>query len=41
MYDFIELFAPHLSRERVEQASRMHSRVEVDELFEQVDLPVY
>jgi LysR family cys regulon transcriptional activator len=41
MYDFIELFAPHLKRELVEEAYQRHSRAEIDELFEHVKLPVY
>lgn len=41
MYDFIELFAPHLKRELVEEAYQRHSRSEVDELFEHIKLPVY
>lgn len=41
MYDFIELFAPHLKRELVEEAYQRHSRAEVDELFEHIKLPVY
>ena len=40
MYDFIEAFAPHLTRERVDQALQCHNRVELDELFEGVELPV-
>ena len=41
MYEFIELFAPHLKRELVEEAHQRHTRAEVDELFEHVQLPVY
>ncbi len=41
MYDFIELFAPHLKRELVEEAFQRHSRAEVDELFDHIKLPVY
>lgn len=41
MYDFIEAFAPHLTRERVDQALQCHNRVELDELFEGVELPVH
>jgi len=40
MYDFIELFAPHLTRELVNQAVESHNRQEVDTLFAAVDLPV-
>lgn len=41
MYEFIELFAPHLTRTVVEDAFQRHSRAELDELFEGVELPVY
>lgn len=41
MYDFIEQFAPHLSREMVTEALSCHSRAELDELFQHVSLPVY
>ena len=40
MYDFIELFAPHLSRRLVDDAFAAHSNVEVDKLFESVELPL-
>lgn len=39
MYDFIEQFAPHLTRDIVNQAYSCHSRVEMDELFSDVLLP--
>lgn len=41
MYDFIELFAPHLKKPLVEEAYRRHTRAEIDELFEHIQLPVY
>ena len=41
MYEFIELFAPHLKRELVEEAYQRHTRSEIDELFEHIQLPVY
>jgi len=41
MYDFLEKFAPHLDKEIVEEAMRKHSRTEVDDLFEHIELPVY
>lgn len=41
MYDFIELFAPHLTREMVDQACACSSQAEVEELFAGIDLPVY
>ncbi len=39
MYDFIELFAPHLGRELVERAA-LASQAEVDAMFADVPLPV-
>ncbi len=41
MYEFIESFAPHLSRNMVEKAYSCSSRLELDELFEHITLPVY
>ena len=39
MYEFIELFAPHLSREIVDQAVKTHSKEELDALFKGIELP--
>lgn len=41
MYEFIELFAPHLTRELVEEAFSRNSKVELDELFSGLELPTY
>jgi LysR family cys regulon transcriptional activator len=41
MYEFIESFAPHLSRNMVEKAYSCSSKLELDELFENISLPVY
>jgi LysR family cys regulon transcriptional activator len=41
MYDFIERFAPHLDRTTVEKAAACSSRAELDDLFADVQLPVY
>jgi LysR family transcriptional regulator, cys regulon transcriptional activator len=41
MYDFVELFAPHLTRERVDQAYQCHGKAELDELFSEIELPTY
>jgi len=41
MYDFIELFAPHLTRAVVDEAYHRHSKSEVEELFEHFELPTY
>ena len=41
MYDFMELLAPHLSREKVEAAMKSRDAEEVDQLFKDVVLPDY
>ena len=41
MYEFIENFAPHLNRSRVEEAYSCTSKLELDELFRDVQLPNY
>lgn len=41
MVDFIQRFAPHLSRGLIEAAAQRTSQVELDELFENVVLPSY
>jgi LysR family cys regulon transcriptional activator len=41
MYEFIEDFAPHLSRELVADAFGCHTKAELAELFSHLDLPVY
>lgn len=41
MYEFIELFAPHLTRSVVDEAWHRHSKAEVESLFSGVELPVY
>ncbi|MCV6588546.1 MAG: HTH-type transcriptional regulator CysB [Marinobacterium sp.] len=41
MYDFIELFAPHLDRDRVAQVQACGNRAEIDELFTDLELPTY
>ncbi|WP_125718726.1 HTH-type transcriptional regulator CysB [Pseudoalteromonas rubra] len=40
MYDFIERFAPHLTKDLVERASLMRNQEDVDTLFENTELPV-
>ncbi len=40
MYEFMELFAPHLTRNIVNQAFDTQSHAEVDALFRDVELPV-
>ena len=39
MYEFIQLFAPHLSREIVDQAFAASSKAELERLFETIKLP--
>jgi len=41
MYEFIEDFAPHLTRDIVHEAFHCHSRAELEALFAAVELPVY
>ena len=41
MYDFIQMFAPHLTQDVVEQAYSLSSKVDVDELFKSIELPTY
>ncbi len=40
MFDFMERFAPHLTRPVVEQAISLKSNVEIEEMFKDIDLPV-
>jgi LysR family cys regulon transcriptional activator len=41
MFDFIKMFAPHLSKELVEKAYLCTSKNELEALFENIELPVY
>ncbi len=41
MYDFIEMFSPHLTRDVVQQAHECRSREELDALFAGTELPEY
>lgn len=41
MYDFIQQFAPHLTKEVVQDAISRHNKTEVDELFSGVQLPTH
>ncbi len=41
MYDFIELFAPHLTRERVRMVERFQTLEQIDILFGDTELPVF
>jgi LysR family cys regulon transcriptional activator len=41
MYDFLQLFAPHLTRRLVDRASHADTSADVDALFADIELPVY
>ena len=41
MYDFIEQFAPHLTKDIVEEAFSRHTKSELDELFSHIDIPTF
>ncbi len=42
MYDFVERFAPHLTRDKVNEAvAHQGSRQEIEDLFRDVELPLY
>lgn len=41
MFKFIERFAPHLTKNVVEEAMNRHNKMELDELFRHVALPTY
>lgn len=40
MYDFIERFAPHLTKDVVEKASLLRNQEEIDRMFARFELPV-
>ncbi len=39
MYDFMNMFAPHLERELVQKAVETNSQEELDQLFQHIELP--
>jgi len=41
MYDFIELFAPHLDKKMIDEAYNRQSKPEIDELFKNIELPTH
>ncbi|MCR9104592.1 MAG: HTH-type transcriptional regulator CysB [Gammaproteobacteria bacterium] len=41
MYEFIEDFAPHLTRDVVQEAFSRHSKTELEALFATIELPTY
>ncbi|QIZ75885.1 HTH-type transcriptional regulator CysB [Ferrimonas lipolytica] len=40
MYDFMERFAPHLTKTRVEQALALRDQAQIDEMFADMELPM-
>lgn len=40
MYDFIERFAPHLTRDKVERAMMLRTNEEIESFFEDTQLPI-
>lgn len=41
MYDFIEQFAPHLTKSIIQDALARHNKVEIEALFSNIQLPTY
>ena len=41
MYDFVEMFAPHLSRDLIDRSLGAKSRAAIDELVAGIQLPVH
>lgn len=41
MYDFIEMFAPHLTPQVVDECLRYQNKAEIDDLFKDIELPVH
>lgn len=39
MYDFLQLLAPHLTRDRVDRAAASETHEQIDTLFEEIELP--
>jgi LysR family transcriptional regulator, cys regulon transcriptional activator len=39
MFDFIRLFAPHLTRSLIEEAQQLRDKKEISSLFKQIELP--
>ena len=39
MYDFIEMFAPHLTKELVQETTYRHSKADLEDLFQGIELP--
>ncbi len=41
MYDFIQMFAPHLTHEVVDECLRHQNKTEMDEIFSNIKLPIH
>lgn len=41
MYDFVELFAPHLNKEVVDECLKQQNKTEMEEFFRSFELPTY
>ena len=41
MYEFIKLFAPHLTQEIVQRSAQTNTKEELEELFKETELPAY
>ncbi len=41
MYDFIQKFAPHLTKDLVNEAFNRHTRADLDELFDGLKIPTH
>jgi LysR family cys regulon transcriptional activator len=41
MCDFIQRFAPHLTRDVLARAVQCHNKAEIEELFRDLELPTY
>jgi LysR family transcriptional regulator, cys regulon transcriptional activator len=41
MYDFVELFAPHLSREVLDRCLKQQNKAELEEFFSSFEIPTY
>jgi len=41
MYEFIRLFAPHLTQEIIQQSMRTKTKQELEEIFKDIELPDY
>jgi LysR family cys regulon transcriptional activator len=40
MLDFVQLFAPHITADQLEQTRHVRSQDDIDKLFEDAELPI-